>query len=305
MTASAVGPSGGGPPESAGLARRGRRCAGRCRPTAIGLAARRDPAGLDDESGEQQDRQPGEQSAWRLRGRDVLEVAGRIGLDGLDEFLAGIDEPADERDDQRDQADGEEPLPEDEPEHEQPDPERPPGRAGTTDRACGRRRVVRRGRQRAVSVAVGADVVVVDAQRLHEPVEQRDGERDGADHQQAATEDDAQEEQEHADRGQDRRERRTGHVDPGRRPRRDPGLAATRRGRPQQADERDDQDEGTEGEDEDRQDADDGAPIRDDELRRQFQDPGPELLEHQGRISRSMSRRSARRPSPPSPRRAG
>ena len=64
-----------------------------------------------------------------------------------------------------------------------------------------------------------------------QPVEERQDEGDHSEDEDPAVEHEAQEQQEHADGGEGRRERRPGHVDAGGRPRLDPLLAAAGRRR--------------------------------------------------------------------------
>ncbi len=157
---------------------------------------------------------------------DVLEVAGRVRLDHLAVLLDRIDEPADEGRDEGDDPGGQQPATEDQPEEQREHPERAeersPRRAGHVD--AGRRPTVDDGGQGRGGV--DAQVVVVDAQPLGQPVEERQDEGDDAEDQDQPAEDQTQDEQERADRGEDRGERRAGHVDAGRGPRLDALLAA-------------------------------------------------------------------------------
>ena len=59
----------------------------------------------------------------------------------------------------------------------------------------------------------GRDLVVVDPHRLGQPVQQGQPERDRAEDEDRAAEDDAEEQEERADGGEDRGERRPRHVD--------------------------------------------------------------------------------------------
>ena len=61
---------------------------------------------------------------------------------------------------------------------------------------------------------VGRDVVVVDAQPFGQPVEQGQDQGDHTEHERDAPEHETDEQQECADRGEDRGERRPRHVDP-------------------------------------------------------------------------------------------
>ena len=89
--------------------------------------------------------------------------------------------------------------------------ERPPRRPGHVD--AGRWPLVDR---RPAASAGRPDVLVVDAQALGQPVQQRQDERDGAQDQRQPAEHEPEEQEERADRGEDRGERRAGHVDAGR-----------------------------------------------------------------------------------------
>ena len=86
--------------------------------------------------------------------------------------------------------------------------ERAPRRPGHVD--AGRRPVVDDDRQ---ARARRTDVVVVDAQPLGQPVEERQDERDHAEEQRHATEHQPEEDQEEPHPGEDGCERRAGHVD--------------------------------------------------------------------------------------------
>ena len=135
----------------------------------------------------------------------------------LDVFLARIDQPADERHDQGDDAGQQQPAAEDEADEQRRRRARR-GSAGTTARACGRRAAARRGRRPAAPATVARTVVVVDAQALGQPVEQRQDRarsrrgRGSARRRRARAGAGTT-----PDRREDRRERRPGHVDPGRR----------------------------------------------------------------------------------------
>ncbi len=109
------GPGLTGAPRFARATWRGTRRGG---PLAAAHVSRRQPAGLERDASDQQHGEHDEQERRGSRGGHVLEVAGRIRLDGLDVFPAGIDQPADQRRDQGDDPGGQQPAAEHEPEHE-------------------------------------------------------------------------------------------------------------------------------------------------------------------------------------------
>ena len=132
-----------------------------------------------------------------LRRRRVLEMAGRVRSDDLAVLLDRVAEPADERRDQRDDA------------------RRSAASRRTRGRGTGRtsRTRPRNGRndgpgmwtpgggpvvddRRQRRRRVDAEVVVEDAQRLGQPVEQRQRQRDRAEQQDPATEHEAEEQEE-------------------------------------------------------------------------------------------------------------
>ena len=84
-------------------------------------------------------------------GGHVLEMAGRVGLDRLAVLLDGVGQPAEQVDDEGDDADGQQPAPEDEAEEQQRTRRARRGTGATTGRACGRRAAGRRGRPPAGS----------------------------------------------------------------------------------------------------------------------------------------------------------
>ena len=152
---------------------------------------------------------------------------------------------------------------------------------------AGRRAGVDLRRQRRDGVA---DVLVVGPQRLGQPVQQGQRQGDRAEDEGQPAEHEAQEQQ--ARRRAPRRPGRTTARACGCRPgvcgssrclpRR--GLGARRSRRNVQTRMIDDEDE-----DEDRQQGDDRAPIRDDELRRQLKDAGPQVFEHRWSSGPSQS----------------
>ena len=284
--------------------RRFARRTGRAAPLAADRVAGRQPARLEQRRRRRAGpRGPHSSSGRRARRRDVLEVAGRVRLDRLAVLL---------RRRRRASRPGSGPGRSRRPTSSHPPNTRPSSSIARPDRAEERperrpRHVDARRRTARGSTAGRAGTVAARRRGRRcaaprpastagsGPGRSRRG--PGSAHRTRGPRNSS----ERADRGEDRRHRRPRHVDAGRGARReraacrDWAAGARRRRRKVQTRTTTTRTRMTIG-----QERDDRAPVRDDELRRQVKDAGPEVLQRSaassGRLSRSWSRRRGRRP---------
>ena len=201
-----------------------------------------------------------------------------VGLHDVAVFLAGIAQPAEERQDRDEHADAEEPTAEDEPGEEDRDGERGEERAERRagDMDAGRRFTVDDCRQ----LRMRAGHVIELGEGLAAPVEERQEESDQPKDDRRPAEDEPEEQEKRPDRREERCERRAGHVDAGRRDGFD--LRRTDPLRPGRRPGEDDPEVEHEQEKsyEDRQQHDQRGPVRDHQLGGELEDRVPGLLDH-------------------------
>ncbi len=182
----------------AGWGRRGRTCS-----ATPGCVSRGKDPELEHRGPGKQEREDRDRRDRPARRGQVLEVARPIGLLDLDVLLAGVPEPAQERDDEGEDANEQHPAPEYEPEEEQGDTERGEHR---TERRAG---YVHAGRRPAVGPfrrdRAGLEVVVL-AHALGAPVEEREDEGNDAEEERRTAGDEAEQQERHSDGAEDRGE---------------------------------------------------------------------------------------------------